>query len=98
MNERPGASYVVECFWPDVHEQQVEQAAARARRGAEQLTSEGKPVAFTGSILIREDEVVLYLFDAVSAQAVREACDRAAIRFERVVDSVQRPAAIGDAG
>jgi hypothetical protein len=81
-------SYIAECFWPDVHPDQVDDGAARARLSAEQLTREGTPVDFTGSILMRTDDVIFYLFDGVSAEAVREACERAAIRYERIVESV----------
>jgi hypothetical protein len=72
-------TYIVECFWPDVRQEQVDDGAARVRR------LEGTAVAFAGTILVPEDEVVFYLFDAVSADAVRDACVRAAIPFERVV-------------
>jgi hypothetical protein len=84
-------SYVVECFWPDVHPWQVEQGAARVRETAGQLSSEGTRVLFAGSIFVPGDEVVFYLFDGVSAEAVGEACTRAAIPFERVVESIRSP-------
>jgi hypothetical protein len=82
-------SYVVECFWPDLRPGQVEQGATRARETADQLSSEGISVAFAGSILLPGDEVVFYLFDSVSAEAVRETCTRAAISFERVIESIR---------
>ena len=84
-------SYIAECFWPDVLPEQVDEGAARARLSAEELTGEGKRVDFTGSILVCADDVVFYLFDGVSADAVREACERAAIQYERIVESVQKP-------
>ena len=77
-------TYLVECFWPDVRHGQIDEAAARLREAA----AEGDPVAFTGSIFIPGDEVVFYLFEGDSEDAVREACTTAAIRFERVVESV----------
>jgi hypothetical protein len=79
---------MAECFWPDVHEEHVEQAAERARRSAEHLSAEGTPVRYTGSILVPEDEVVFYLFDGASEQAVREVCELAKLPFERIVESV----------
>jgi len=92
MSEARAGSYIAECFWPDVHPEQVEEAAARARQSAQDLTRAGTPVDFTGSILMPGDDVVFYLFDGVSPEAVREACERASIRFERIVESVQRQA------
>jgi hypothetical protein len=77
-------SFVVECFWPDVRQAQIDEAAVRLR----EVASEGDPVAFTGSIFIPGDEVVFYLFEGDSEDAVRDACETAAIGFERVVESI----------
>jgi hypothetical protein len=77
-------TFVVECFWPDVRHAQIDAAAARLR----DTTAEGDPVAFTGSIFIPGDEVVFYLFEGDSEDAVRDVCASAAIRFERVVESI----------
>jgi hypothetical protein len=87
--EESAGSFVAECFWPDVHPEQVDEGAARARLCAEQLTREGTHVDFTGSILMAGDDVVFFLFDGVSADAVHEACERAAIQYERIVESVR---------
>ena len=76
-------SYLVECFWPDVRHAQIHEAAARLREAA----AAADRLAFTGSIFIPGDEVVFYLFEGDSEDAVREACTSAAIRFERVVES-----------
>jgi hypothetical protein len=78
-------TFVVECFWPDVRPAQIDEAAARLRRTT---AAEGDPVAFTGSIFIPGDEVVFYLFEGDSEDAVRDTCMSAAIRFERVVESI----------
>jgi hypothetical protein len=77
-------SFLVECFWPDIRHAQIDEAAVRLREAA----PEGDPVAFSGSIFIPCDEVVFYLFEGDSEEAVREACTRATIRFERVVESI----------
>ena len=77
-------TYLVECFWPDARQAQVDQAASRLREAA----ARDDPVAYTGTIFIPGDEVVFYLFEGDSEDAVREACTTAAIRFERVVESV----------
>jgi hypothetical protein len=82
------ATYMAECFWPDVDEGLVEQGAQRVRETAAELTRSGTSVQLTGTILLPGDEVVFYLFDG-SAAAVREACERAEIPFERVVESVR---------
>jgi hypothetical protein len=83
--------YIVECYWPDVRDEQVEQGAERARGAAAELTRDGEPVSFTGSMVIPRDEVVFYLFDGPSVEAVRAACERAALPFERIVESLWNP-------
>jgi hypothetical protein len=79
---------MAECFWPDVREAAVQQAAERIRLRAAELRSVGTIVELTGTILVPGDEVVFYLFTG-SAEAVREACERAQIPFERIVESVR---------
>lgn len=81
------ATYLVECFWPDVRPEQVDAAAVRAAARAEELTHEGRRVRFAGSILLSSDEVVFYLFDCESPDDAREVCDRAQIPYERIVAS-----------
>jgi hypothetical protein len=91
MSEAPTeAAYIAECFWPNVREEEVEQGAACAQRAAAELTSEGRRVTFAGSILMPEDEVVFYLFDGDSPDDVHEACARAGLPLERVVESIRR--------
>ena len=77
-------SYVAECFWPDLRQDVVDEAAERVRQSVAGLAG----VELTGTILMPEDEVVFFLFDGDSADAVREACERAQVPFERVVESV----------
>jgi hypothetical protein len=80
---------MAECFWPDVREEEVEQGAGRIRRSAAELSRAGAEVELTGIILVPGDEIVFYLFDGDSVEVVREACERAEIPFERVVESVR---------
>ena len=84
------ATYIAECFWPDAHEEQVDQAAERVRRCVAELRSEEKQVDYTGSIFVPTEDVVFYLFDGMSAEAVQEVCERAAVPYERVIDVVHR--------
>jgi hypothetical protein len=83
------AGYLAECFWPGLDRRDIERSAERVRRSAAELTREGTRVELTGSIVVPEDEVVFYLFTGHSADVVREACVRAGIRFERVVESMR---------
>jgi hypothetical protein len=70
--------------------------ADRARRGAEEVSREGTSVRFLRSLFVPEEETCLYVYEAPSADAVREAARRATLRFDRVnaaiADTSVRPA------
>lgn len=59
-----------------------------ARLAAEELTREGTPVRYVHSIYVPEEETCFFLYQAVSADAVREAAQRAALPFERITEAV----------
>jgi hypothetical protein len=83
-------SFVAECFWPDVREDDL---ALLERRIDEVLTELGvdSPVRYLGSILLRDDEVVLCQFEGPAVE-VRRVAERARIPFERLlVTSVAAP-------
>jgi hypothetical protein len=79
------AEYVTECFWPGVRESDLRALDDRVHAHAA-----GKPVRYLGSLLMREDEVVLCLFEGDSA-AVRRVAEQAAIPFERILAAAQSP-------
>lgn len=78
-------SLAAECFWPDVTEADLAALDRRVEQIAAELTP-ASPVRYLGSILIREDEVVLCQFEG-TADAVREAAERAGIPFERILQT-----------
>jgi hypothetical protein len=82
-------TYLVECFWPGVSETTLVAATERARKAALELQREGQQIAYLDSILIPVDEIVFCLFDAPSVTAVRDVSRRAALPFERIVESVR---------
>ena len=71
-------SFVAECYWPDVREEEVR---AIDQRIAALLPDD---VRYLGSVLIREDEVVLCHFEG-NADAVRRVAGRAGVRYERLL-------------
>ncbi len=73
-------SFVAECFWPDVHEEDVR---ALDERIAACLVD---GVRYRGSLLIREDEVVLCQFEG-DASAVRRVAEDARVPFERLLET-----------
>jgi hypothetical protein len=78
-------SFVVECFWPDVRESELAALDRRVRSVTDDLARRS-PVRYLGSILMRQDEVVLYQFEG-SAEVVREAAERAGVPYERIVET-----------
>jgi Nickel responsive protein SCO4226-like len=83
-----GATFVAECFWPDVTSGDLAALDERARAAAEAL---GPPVRYLGSILITADEVVLCQFEG-TAETVREAAERAGVPFDRILETRRSPA------
>jgi hypothetical protein len=81
-------TYLVECYSPGIRKADVESSARRAAAAAAKLSDAGLFVDYGGAILVPEDEIVFHLFSSGSEEVVREASTRAAVRFERVVESV----------
>lgn len=73
---------VAECFWPDVHEEDVRELDERIRA----LAAASQDVRYLGSFLIRTDEVVLCQFEGALA-AVRTLAEHADIPFERLLET-----------
>jgi hypothetical protein len=57
-------------------------------READIVSRTGSPVAYLGSILFPDDELVLCLFESPSRAAVMEANERAGIPCERIMESI----------
>lgn len=57
-------------------------------QAAGRLTRQGRTVRLTRCIFVPDDEIGLYLFQAQSADAVRDAAASCGVRFERVVEAV----------
>jgi hypothetical protein len=82
------AYYTLELTRPTDGWIRLTQLTARARQASEQLRREGTPVRFVRSIFVPEDETCFYLYEAPSADDVREAARRAAIPVESLVEAI----------
>ena len=71
-------NFVAECYWPDVREEDVRKLD---RRIASSLADD---VRYLGSVLIRDDEVVLCHFEGTAA-AIRRVAERAHVPYERLL-------------
>jgi hypothetical protein len=85
--------YAAKCYWPGVIEEELERTAVRAMREAERVSRRGKPVAYRGSLLFPDDDLVLCLFAAASRAAIRQTTEHAGIPCERLMHTLWMPGA-----
>ena len=75
-------SYLVESYAP---EGVVDDRRERARRTAEF----GTDVRYVRTTFLPGDETILHLFEATSADALRDAAREAALPYERIFEAVE---------
>ena len=80
--------YMVERHLPGISPDQLQAAAARAKSTTAEMTQEGTPVRYLRSTFVPGEEKCFCLFDGPSADAVKQANERAEIPFERIVDAM----------
>lgn len=81
-------TYVVERHLPGFNAEQLAAAAASAKSTTAQMTQEGTPVRYLRSTFIPGEDKCFCLFEGPSANAVREANERAQLPMERVVEAI----------
>jgi hypothetical protein len=82
-------SYVVEAYVSSLERGKLDDAAVRAREAAVALSAEGRRIRFVRSTFLPVDEVGFLVFEADSAEVVRELAARAEITHERIVEAVE---------
>ncbi|MEJ7791881.1 MAG: nickel-binding protein [Gaiellaceae bacterium] len=82
------AEFLVELYVARTDAAGAERNGKSARRAAEELTREGVEVQYVRSIFVPDDETCYLLFEARSADVVREAARRADLPFDRVAEAV----------
>jgi hypothetical protein len=78
--------YAAKCYWPGVNEAELERTAARVAENSSRNAL--CHIRYLGSLLFRDDELVLCMFEAPSRSAVKRASARAGVPYERIMDSV----------
>ncbi len=81
--------YMVERHLPGFTSEQVSAAARSAKQATTQMSSEGTPIRYLRSIFVPGEDKCYCLFDGPSAEAVREANERANLPFQRIVEALQ---------
>ena len=82
------AEFLAEFYLSPSDREAAQVGAARARLAAEELTLRGTPVRYLSSIFLPEDETCFHLYEASSAEAIREVAQRAELSFERVLEAI----------
>jgi len=81
--------FLLETYVPQVQAAEAREAGERARAAAEALADEGTRIRYVRTTFLPEDETCFHLFEAQSAEAVRELGRRAGIEPIRVVGAVE---------
>lgn len=79
--------YLVELYMARTDADAARRWPRDARRAAEELARGGTPVRYQRSIFVPEDETCFCLYEAESAEAVREAARRAELPFQRIAEA-----------
>jgi hypothetical protein len=90
MAAESATEFVAECLWPDVHEGDLPALDARAGAESERLAARGGSIRYMGSLLMREDEVVLYLFRGPKDDVSR-VVEAARIPYDRILEATCSP-------
>jgi|SRR6516225_4234900 hypothetical protein len=90
MPEGRPSEYLAECFWPGVHDADLQLLDNRVHAVVADLARSGEQIHYLGSMLMCADEVVLCLFEGTE-QTVREVAERAQIPFERILEAIRSP-------
>jgi hypothetical protein len=81
--------YLVEVYCANLRADELSGVGGRVRSAAEELTRQGAPVRFIGSISVPGDEMCFLIYEAPSASIAGEVSERALVPFERVVEAVR---------
>jgi hypothetical protein len=77
------ATFMVECYWPEMTENRVREVLERvARTESGRAQPKVRPL---GGLLVPSDGMVIFLFDGTSA-AIRDAAKTAEVPFDRIVE------------
>jgi hypothetical protein len=83
-------SYLAECFWSGVQEQDLRELDRRVGASVAVVAGDGEPIRYLGWLLVIDDEVVLVLFDGPIG-TVRRVAEHAGIPYGRILQFARAP-------
>jgi hypothetical protein len=81
-------TFLVECYAPAATEQDAAVTGERLRKAATEMRLAGREVAYAGSLLVAEDEIVIHVLHARDGELVRNVIAAIGLACERVVESI----------
>ena len=83
-------SYVAECFWAGVREEDLRALDRRVEVSIAAVAADGEPIRYLGWLRVIDDDVVLVLFDGPIGR-IRRVVDHAEIPFSRILQVALGP-------
>jgi hypothetical protein len=90
MPNAPRITYVAECYWAGVQEEDLRELDRRIEASVVAVAGDGKPARYLGWLLVIDDEVVLVLFEG-PVGTVRRVAEHAEIPFGRLLQVAHAP-------
>ena len=83
-------SYVAECFWAGVREEDLRALDRRVGASIVAVAGDREPVRYLGWLRVIDDDVVLVLFDGPIGR-IRRVVDQSEIPFSRILQVAHGP-------
>jgi hypothetical protein len=83
------AEFLAELYLSQGNAGGAREAAARARRAADELARHDRSLRFVRTTFVPGDETCFVIFEAETADVVAEAGRRAGLAFERIVPAIE---------
>jgi hypothetical protein len=90
MTNAARTSYIAECFWAGVEEEDLRELDRRIEATVLAFAADGPPVRYLGWLLVVDDEVALVLFEGPIG-TVRRVAEHAEVPFGRILRAVHAP-------
>jgi hypothetical protein len=85
VDQRQHAKYLVEAYIPTSKTASLGDQEVRLRAAAREMATEGTIIRYKDTLLIPEEEICFFVFEASSPKDVEEVSRRAEISYERIV-------------